>query len=166
MTLKRLSINDSKALLAFECENKDWFERFIPPRPPEYFTLKGIEDAISELEKEQQSGECFMGVVYQGEEIIARANLNAIDGQTADIGYRVAEKHTGKGVATKAIAELQSIAKHRYNVSELTAHTTQSNEASQKVLLNQGFKEIKTVQAAVKINGNLLDVIFYQARLV
>ena len=55
------------------------------------------------------------------------------------LGYRLAEKVTGRGVATQTVRELAGQCADRYGLHTLRAQTTQGNVASQRVLLKAGF---------------------------
>lgn len=166
MKLKLLSQQDCEALLKFELDNKDWFERFVPPRSAAYFTLSGLQNIVAELIAEQQENKCFMGLAYEGNEIIGRANLHSVSGGEAQLGYRVAKAAVGKGVATKMVQDLLCVAQYPLGISVITACTTPNNVASQAVLRNQGFEKIGIKESAVTLNGKTLDFIYFEHRLV
>lgn len=166
MNLQPLSLQDCAALLKFEVDNREWFERYVPARPAAYFTLSGLQDIAAELIAEQQANKCFMGLAYDGCEIIGRANLHSIAGGEAQLGYRVSESSVGKGVATKMVQGLLEVAKHSFGVNVIKACTTHNNLASQAVLRKQGFEQIGTKEAAVILNGQTLDFLYFEHRLV
>jgi ribosomal-protein-alanine N-acetyltransferase len=55
------------------------------------------------------------------------------------LGYRVAQRAAGRGVATAAVRELCRLAASRYRLRVLKAMATRDNVASQKVLIKAGF---------------------------
>jgi [ribosomal protein S5]-alanine N-acetyltransferase len=62
-----------------------------------------------------------------------------IEDGTAELGYRVAQRVTGRGVATATVRELCLLAAAQYGLHMLRAATTRENVASQKVLTKAGF---------------------------
>lgn len=65
--------------------------------------------------------------------------LNAAD-RSLRIGYGVAPTRWGRGVATRAVADLTAWARADDRVRALTAETAIDNLASQKVLARNGFR--------------------------
>lgn len=72
-------------------------------------------------------------------EILGRFNLvDVVDG-AAELGYRIAEKATGRGLATAAVRRLCAPAAEEYGLTTLRASTTHDTPASQTVLTRTGF---------------------------
>lgn len=67
--------------------------------------------------------------------------LNAAD-RSLRIGYGVAPTRQGKGVATRAVADLAAWARADDRVLALTAETSVDNLASQTVLSRNGFQVV------------------------
>ncbi|WP_454718004.1 GNAT family N-acetyltransferase [Caulobacter segnis] len=67
--------------------------------------------------------------------------LNAAD-RSLHIGYGVAPTRQGKGVATRAVADLTAWARADDRVLALTAETSVDNLASQAVLARNGFQVV------------------------
>ena len=57
-----------------------------------------------------------------------------------EIGYGVAEEYRGRGIATKAVTELASVAFCQSNVVEVFAETAVENGPSQRVVEKAGFR--------------------------
>jgi len=60
-------------------------------------------------------------------------------GDTVMIGYGVAASRRGRGIATRAVADLLAWARSDHRVSTVTAETAIHNLASQRVLEANGF---------------------------
>ncbi|KRC65586.1 hypothetical protein ASE12_12975 [Aeromicrobium sp. Root236] len=69
-------------------------------------------------------------------------NLELGGDGVAELGYRVAEHVSGRGVATAAVREICSLGASRHRVTALRAATSRDNLASQRVLLKSGFSEV------------------------
>jgi ribosomal-protein-alanine N-acetyltransferase len=136
--LERLRTDHADALLAFERENREYFVRTIPDRGDAYFAEFPARHQT--LLDEQEGGACHFHLIFdEHDALIGRINLvNAIDG-TADLGYRIAEKAAGRGVATAAVAHVRRLAAEEYGLHTLTAATTVDNHASIAVLTRNGF---------------------------
>jgi ribosomal-protein-alanine N-acetyltransferase len=72
-------------------------------------------------------------------EVVGRFNLVDIEAGGAELGYRVAQKSAGRGVATAAVREVCRLALAEYGLRSLRAVTGRTNMASQKVLTRTGF---------------------------
>lgn len=141
-----LDMGDTEDILAFEQENRDWFERSVPPRADGYFHHDSLQEINRGLVAEAQNDTAYMFLIRDGaEQIIGRINLTKIQrGETpsAEIGYRIGERAAGQGVATAATGILATLARDVYGLSELRAACLESNPASFAVLTRNGFTEI------------------------
>ncbi|MFB7508731.1 GNAT family N-acetyltransferase [Streptomyces broussonetiae] len=136
--LHLLRTDHAPALLAFERENRAYFAASIPDRGEEYFTR--FEERLHALLAEQAAGVGFFHVVTGADgELLGRVNLTEVADGGADLGYRIAERAAGRGLATWAVQELCTRAAEQYGLSVLRAATTLDNAASQAVLARTGF---------------------------
>jgi [ribosomal protein S5]-alanine N-acetyltransferase len=71
--------------------------------------------------------------------VSGRFNLYDIADGSAVVGYRVAQRVAGQGVASAALRELCRLAQADYGLWMLTADTTANHRASQRVLEKAGF---------------------------
>ncbi len=123
--------------MAFERENRAYFATSISDRGEEYFDQ--FTARHRELLAEQDAGECaFYVLVEEDGAVLGRFNLYDIQNGAARVGYRVAQRLAGRGVATTSVRELCEVAKS-LGVGTLTAATSHDNVASQKVLNKAGF---------------------------
>jgi ribosomal-protein-alanine N-acetyltransferase len=71
--------------------------------------------------------------------VVGRFTLYNIVDRTAEVGYRIAQRVSGRGVATAGLRELCRIAADECGLRMLTAATSDANVASQRVLAKAGF---------------------------
>lgn len=71
--------------------------------------------------------------------VLGRFNLYDIADGSAVLGYRVAERAAGRGLATEAVVELCGLAARRYGLRTLRAAVAERNAASRRVLEKAGF---------------------------
>ncbi|MFD2688404.1 GNAT family N-acetyltransferase [Streptomyces phyllanthi] len=148
LRLERLRADHADALLAFERENRAYFARSIPDRGDAYFTEFASRHRA--LLTEQDAGLCHFHLVMDDEgNLIGRVNLVDVEDGTAELGYRIGERATGRGVATAAVTEACRLAAEEYGLCVLTAVTTHDNRASMTVLARNGFTPV----AEISING-------------
>ncbi|MFD7117818.1 GNAT family N-acetyltransferase [Streptomyces sp. NPDC059922] len=126
------------ALLAFERENRAYFAASIPDRGEEYFTR--FEERHRMLLAEQEAGVCYFHVLIGAAgEVLGRVNLVDVADGAAELGYRIAERAAGRGLATSAVRAVCGLAADRYGLTALRAATTLDNAASRAVLTRAGF---------------------------
>ena len=136
--LKRLHAGHAPAVLAFELANRTYFAASISDRGDEFFDQ--FTDRYNASLAEQEAGICaFYVLVAEDGSVLGRFNLYDVEDGTARLGYRVAERVAGRGVATATVRELCRMATVRHGLRTLRAATSHDNAASQKVLAKAGF---------------------------
>ncbi|MFF8600698.1 GNAT family N-acetyltransferase [Streptomyces sp. NPDC015232] len=144
--LERLRPDHAPALLAFERENRAFFAASVPDRGDAFFEEEEFAARLRALLDEQEAGTIRFHVLVAADgEIVGRFNLVDIADGSAELGYRVAEKATGRGLATTTVRELCARAREEYGLSRLTAATTLDNGPSRAVLARVGFGAVGSV---------------------
>ncbi|NVD07852.1 GNAT family N-acetyltransferase [Vibrio sp. JPW-9-11-11] len=164
MKLALLNLKDAAELLKFEAENREWFDRFIPPREIGFYTLTGVKQHIREFLLDYHCSEMLPLLIKSDQdEIIGRLNLTNIDTnrRTAHLGYRVGQSSVNQGVAKWAVAQMPEMLK-RYGIEQLYAYAQTSNLASQNVLLASGFVYTKRVANFAELHGKPIDCLEYR----
>lgn len=137
-TIERLRWEHGPALLEFERENRAYFAASIPDRGDDYFAR--FDERLGELLDEQTAGQHhFHLVVGAGGEVLGRVNLVDVRDGAAELGFRIAEKATGRGLATAAVREVCALAAAAYGLTSLRAAATVDNTRSRAVLGRVGF---------------------------
>jgi ribosomal-protein-alanine N-acetyltransferase len=136
--LQVVSPEHEAAILAFERGNRAYFAKSISDRGDSFF--ERFSERHRELMAEQEAGTgAFYVLVDERGGVVGRFNLyDMLDG-TARVGYRVAERVSGRGAATSGLLALCRIAREKFGLLTLTADTSNENVASQRVLLKAGF---------------------------
>jgi RimJ/RimL family protein N-acetyltransferase len=136
--LEALRPDHASEVLAFELANRAYFADFISDRGDAYFAEFG--ERYDELLAERATrGDAYYVLVDDDGSVLGRFNLYDIEDDTAEVGYRVAERAAGRGVATAGVKELCRLAASEHGVRRLRARTTHDNAASQRVLVKAGF---------------------------
>ncbi|MFC8592859.1 GNAT family N-acetyltransferase [Streptomyces atroolivaceus] len=138
--LERLRPDHAPALLSFERENRAYFAASVPDRGDDYFA--GFDARHAELLAEQAAGMHHFHILADGDgAVLGRVNLVDVAGGSAELGYRIAERAAGRGLATSGVRRVCELAFTEYGLTSLRARTTVDNEGSRAVLARAGFVE-------------------------
>src|SRR6266699_2683914 len=97
--LQLLRLDHAPALLAFERENRAYFAASVPDRGDEFFAE--FDTRYAQLLAWQAAGTDYLHLlVAEGGEVVGRVNLTEVADGTAELGYRIAQKAAGQGLAT------------------------------------------------------------------
>lgn len=167
LRISLLAPADLPSVLAFERENRRWFEAWVPPRPPEYFEEEGLRRVLNSLVNEQGAGTGRFYLVWSEGRLVARVNLIKRGGAaavSARLGYRVAAEATGKGVATRAVKLVLADAFSVWELEEVEASTILGNVASERVLERNGFELARRIAGGLELKGRPVDRLDYVLR--
>src|SRR5450755_936760 len=136
--LQLLRLGHAPALLAFERENRAYFAASVPDRGDEFFAE--FDTRYAQLLAWQAAGTDYLHLlVTERGEVVGRVNLTEVANGSAELGYRIAQKAAGKGLATAAVRKVRELAATAYGLTRLRARVTLDNPASRKVLEHNGF---------------------------
>ncbi len=136
--LRILDKNSAGEYFGLIDENRKYFSNFNNFDVNKY---KSVEEVKSVLENSINK---IRWGIYRRGDLIGTINLTQQKNkQVAEIGYLVAEKYSGQGVATSAVLELADLVKDMFIFFIADAHI--DNIASQQVLKKTGFKLIEQV---------------------
>lgn len=136
--LQSLRPDHASAVLRFELVNRRYFAAFVSDRGDAFFDefRQRYDELLAEREARHDA---YYVLVDDDVSVLGRFNLVDIGEDTAEVGYRVAERVAGRGVATAGLRELCRLAASEHGVRKLRARTTHENVASQRVLTKAGF---------------------------
>ncbi|KKJ99589.1 GNAT family N-acetyltransferase [Micromonospora sp. HK10] len=142
--LQRLAARHAPALLRFERENRAWFARSVPDRGDDYFAEFDARHAA--LLAEQATGACHFHLLVDDDgTVLGRFNLVDVADGSAELGYRVAERAAGRGLAQQGVRRLGELARDRYGLHRLVASAALANPASLAVLRRTGFVPVEEI---------------------
>ncbi len=136
--LQLVRLDHAPGLFEFEWENRAYFAASVPDRGDEFFAE--FDARFAQLLEWQAAGTDYLHVVVtEGGEVVGRVNLIEVADGSAELGYRIAQKAAGRGLATAAVREVRELSAAQYGLTRLRAKATMDNPASQKVLERNGF---------------------------
>jgi [ribosomal protein S5]-alanine N-acetyltransferase len=145
--LQRLGRAHEEAVLEFELANRIYFAHSISDRGDEFFDE--FSEGFEALLAEQEAGiSLFLVLVDDDENVVGRFNLYEIADGAAEVGYRVAQRVSGRGVATSGLRDLCRIADDVCGLRLLKAKTSTALVASQRVLAKAGFVAVGPTDVA------------------
>lgn len=168
INLRVLDKTDLNALLKFEAENRDWFERFIDSRGDEFYTRRGLEQHIRYCLSQYEQHLMYPTLIIdQHGEICGRANIHFIELVTGRgaIGYRVAQHFGQQGIASQATALLIKYAQNQLKLKQLAAFASTENLASQRVLEKNGFIKVGIKENFTLVQDQVMDCYDYRLSL-
>src|SRR2546423_12325813 len=135
--LQLLRLDHAPALLAFERENRAYFAASVPDRGDEFFAE--FDTRYAQLLAWQAAGTDYLHLlVAEGSEVVGRVNLTEVADGTAELGYRIAQKAAGQGLATAAVRKGRELAATEDGLTRVRAGGTLDNPASRKGAGNHG----------------------------
>src|SRR5579859_5332204 len=148
LELQRLNAGHALDVLAFELGNRDYFAASISDRGDAFFDQ--FTELYSASLAEQEGGSCaFYVLVGENGCVLGRFNLYDVKDDCADVGYRVAKRYAGRGLATTYLRELCRLAVSQHGLRMLRAAASSANVASQRVLAKAGFVPVGPADPAV-----------------
>jgi ribosomal-protein-alanine N-acetyltransferase len=131
---------------------------FEPARDERFFSVEGQRERI-----ESDDAKAF--AILDGRSIAGTVAIsNVVHGafQSGNLGYWVAERLNGRGLATRAVGEVVEIAFSQLELHRLEAATLVDNVASQRVLEKNGFEPIGLARRYLQIAGDWRDHLLFQ----
>ncbi|GIF51254.1 [SSU ribosomal protein S5P]-alanine acetyltransferase [Asanoa ferruginea] len=160
--IRPLDVSDAPVLATAYTANWPFLAPWDPVRPDAFFTPAGQEARISGMLADRAVYPC--AIELDGD-VVGTITLTQIEygpAQSANLGYWVAQAVNGRGVATKAVAEIVEHAFGVLGLHRIQAGTLAHNHGSQKVLANNGFERIGTARGFLFIEGRWQDHILFQ----
>ena len=155
--LQKLDLDHAAAVLDFERAHREYFAKSINDRGDDFFDHFAARHQSMLAEQESGRGAYYVLLDEDGA-IAGRFNLYNIVDATADVGYRVAQTASGRGVATAGLRDLCRIATGELGLRLLRAATSNANVASQRVLANNGFAVVGTADVEGR-DGMLYELV-------
>ena len=165
ISLELLSEENSLDVYSFEKENREYFERNLPPRPANYFELEVFKEITRELLREQENHDVYMHLIRDAQGVmVGRINLSVLgkDRKTAELGYRIGENVSNLGYASEAVKLVLEKAFTTYGFNRIIAGTAIGNLASQRVLLKNGFTFSRVIENDLQIHNEWVHTAVFE----
>ena len=165
ISLELLSKENSLDIYFFEKENREYFERNLPPRPANYFDLEVFKEITRELLREQENHDVYMHLIRDAQGVmVGRINLSVLENnrKTVELGYRIGENVSNLGYASEAVKLVLEKAFTTYGFNRIIAETATGNLASQRVLLKNGFIFSRVIENDLQIHNEWIHTAVFE----
>lgn len=158
LILKAVALHEASKFLSVILRNRNHFDSF-EFISPQFESLQEVEEVIKELNTYKAD---FHGASYglwRGEELCGLFTINKIlwHEASADLGFWLTERATGKGVAEKTLSTLIKSCFEELNLQTVTATTAESNLKCRKTLKKLGFVKERDLPAHIQVRGRWVD---------
>jgi [ribosomal protein S5]-alanine N-acetyltransferase len=157
-------VEDAGMLAELYVANRRFLAPFDPVRPADFFTDAGQRRSLEALERDRaaDAGERFL-IEADGEPagVISASRVTRGAFQNAGLGYWVAERLNGRGVATEAVRLVCRWGFDEARLHRLEAATLVDNVGSQTVLRRNRFTPIGRSARYLHIAGAWRDHILF-----
>lgn len=149
---------DTKELTAMYKRNREFFEKFSPSNPEEFYTEEYQLQLIMKSKADRMEDRKYDFVICHREDgqIIGSIGLSfVVRGplQSCMIGYSLDQDHNGRGYMTEVVKQVVLYAFEELKFHRITGEASPRNPGSIRVLENAGFHKEGISQRNVKING-------------
>lgn len=161
-----LTLADVGALTALYVENREFLAPWQPLRPDSYFTEGGQREAVEAALKGRASGGSVPLIIIDRDgEVAGTLTVSSIIRgafQSCSVGYWLAERSQGQGLATAGLREAADLAFGDLCLHRVQAETLSHNARSQRVLDRVGFEQYGAARSYMHIAGEWQDNVLYQ----
>ena len=105
------------------------------------------------------SGIWFVIGLSTSDELIGAIGFNDQNKQSAEIGYWLLPEYWGQGYISEVLPIAIDFGFNQLRINQINAFVEAGNDGSAKILISNGFQEVKIDQEEKK--GNTIDVICY-----
>jgi [ribosomal protein S5]-alanine N-acetyltransferase len=157
--LRPLLPGDVDAVLAMRLRNRTHFLTGEPEREDEFFTEVAQRQALDALARDRLAGTREQFGVFVDGRLAGYVSLSQIfrgGFQNCYLGYAIDRDHTGRGLATAAIA---AAVEHAWSLGlhRVQANVATTNHASMAALRKNGFRHEGTALRYLHIGGGWTD---------
>ena len=157
MELRHWVLSDAKELTNL-CNAVD--RHYLSDRLPNPYTEKDAAEWLKMVSENEAVSGIYRAIVYDGKLIGSISVEKKHD--DAEIGYMLLNEYSNNGLATEAVKQVCTFAFKVLSLEKITANVFQSNIASIRVLLKNGFNYKGAITNAVIKDGNVYDLLIYR----
>lgn len=163
--IRPATLEDAPVLAALYRRNRTFLQPWEPQREESWYTVPGQQAFLAEALREREAGLAAPFLILDDDEPVGRITVSRITRGaflSGGLGYWVSLDHTGRGLATVAVAAVKAYAFGELGLHRLEAATLPHNIASQHVLVTNGFVRIGRAPGYLRINGRWQDHVLFQ----
>lgn len=160
--IRSLEVSDARAVLDLRVNNRKFLEPYEPSRQALFFTLAAQKAHLEAAARQWESDLAYAFGIFDPDtdEMVGRVALSNIvwaAWQNATLGYFIAERYNGRGIATEAVRSACGFAFGQARLHRVQAGVMPRNKASIRVLEKVGFRHEGFSPRYLSINGTWED---------
>lgn len=156
--LRYFDLSDVDALLDLNMRNMDFFKKYSPTQPDNFYTydfhLEHIKKSIQQQENDQRYG---FGIFLKGsDKLIGNIMLGDVmrgPFQSCILGYSLDQQYNGKGYTSEAVRLVVDFAFNELKLYRIEAGVMPTNTGSIRVMEKAGFQREGIARDNLEING-------------
>jgi ribosomal-protein-alanine N-acetyltransferase len=165
-TTRLITVADAPVFSELVRANRAFMAPWDPVRDESYFTVEGqCEVVVNALAEHDQGRSLPHVIVDEAGRVVGRITLSGIvygPLRSCSVGYWVAKPSNGRGLATAAVGAIKQVAFEELGLHRIQAETLTHNEASQRVLLRNGFTRYGLAPEYLNVAGRWQDHVMFQ----
>ncbi|MFI0447065.1 GNAT family N-acetyltransferase [Actinomadura sp. 6N118] len=165
VALHELHVGQAEALAQLYRENRSHLQKWEPERDDAFLEPGHQRELLAEAQRLRQVGRRWASLIHEGDEYVGFLALNHIVRgalQSCQLGYWVAERHCGRGIASSAVALGLDVAFGTLGLHRVEASVRTDNPGSVRVLQKNGFRRIGLALSHVFLGSSWHDQWLYE----
>ena len=158
--LRLTTPDEAEIYLNYQLSNKDFLEVYEPLREDKFYTMEGQKEELKARYQQYLNGSSISFGIFYKEVLVGKIRIsNIVFGsfKGANIGYALHRDYLNRGLMSEAVDMVLDYAFHTMGLHRIEASTLTDNLASQRVLGNNGFKQLGLNEKYLLINGEWRD---------
>jgi ribosomal-protein-serine acetyltransferase len=153
VSLRALAPEDAEALFDLVVDNREYLAKFLP-WANDVRTVNDSREFIAGTANQRVSGEEFgFGIIADGAVVGHASLMHLKDGKVPEIGYWIAESHSGKGIVTKSAEALTKFGLDTLGLDRVIIRARPDNMGSNAIPEKLGYKFEGVVEDEVGVDG-------------
>lgn len=153
VSLRALAPEDAEALFDLVVDNREYLAKFLP-WAHDVRTINDSREFIAGVANNRATGEEFgFGIIVDGAVVGHTSLMHLKDGKTPEIGYWIAQAHSGKGVVTKSTEALTEFGLGTLGLDRVIIRARPDNLGSNTIPEKLGYTFEGVVEDEVGADG-------------
>jgi len=158
--------SDHEAWAILRQESYAYLQPWEPTWPEDDLTRAAFKRRLSIYQRELEAGNAWPFFIFidHGRTLVGAVTLSNVRrgvAETGTIGYWIASRFAGQGLATEAVRAIVGFAFKELHLHRVEAACVPHNAASRRVLEKSGFELEGRARAYLKINGDWADHLLF-----
>lgn len=168
LTIRGPQLTDHAEWRALRMKSRQFLTPFEPRWGDTELTARSFAERVRRSRRDASIGTEFSLLIFQHTQRrpvmvggMTLSNIRRRAAQNVTLGYWMAVDYAGKGIMTRAVAQILPFVFDTLDLHRIEAACLPDNIASRRVLVSNGFKEIGLAENYLQINGAWRDHVLF-----